>query len=426
MSHPSSVAGHGIDDVVHHYADIIAACERSRSSIGHSFGGLIASACWARFSPPLRSRSTRRRSRACSASARRRSASRRSRCGTPANRNRAVSLTPEQFRYGFGNALSTRSRTSCTSAGRSRRPGQPLFEAAMANSPGLAGQGRHEDADRGPLLLTAGGKDHTVPAASPGRRYKLYRKSSAVTELKEFPTAGTRSASTMAGRKSRSTRSTGSSARATDRPSAQHSRIPPPKGGAQPASLGVDATGWSCRSHRPNCANCVPIAAQPTLRPRRNRAAVTSGGRRCLGRRADMRGLGHSGPLAPLATRSSSPRTARPDFSPRRRLDLAEPCEPLQRLVLDLADALAGETEAGGRSLRASSARRRRGRTAAPDPDVPARPAPPGRSGALPSGARPRPAPRAAGPRRPRSRRRSRPPPRRPAGRGWSRRARRP
>jgi alpha-beta hydrolase superfamily lysophospholipase len=47
-----------------------------------------------------------------------------------------------------------------------------------------------DNASRGPLLLTAGGKDHTVPASITHSTLKLYRKSPAVTELREFPDRG--------------------------------------------------------------------------------------------------------------------------------------------------------------------------------------------------------------------------------------------
>jgi len=45
---------------------------------------------------------------------------------------------------------------------------------------------------RGPLLLMTGGKDHTVPEAVTRATLKQYRHSDAVTDLMEFPTAGTR------------------------------------------------------------------------------------------------------------------------------------------------------------------------------------------------------------------------------------------
>ena len=43
---------------------------------------------------------------------------------------------------------------------------------------------------RGPLLITAGGRDHTVPAAISHATRRLYHKSPAVTDLREFPDRG--------------------------------------------------------------------------------------------------------------------------------------------------------------------------------------------------------------------------------------------
>jgi esterase/lipase len=44
--------------------------------------------------------------------------------------------------------------------------------------------------DRGPLLLTMGGKDHTVPEAISKSTYKQYRHAEATTELTEFADRG--------------------------------------------------------------------------------------------------------------------------------------------------------------------------------------------------------------------------------------------
>lgn len=44
--------------------------------------------------------------------------------------------------------------------------------------------------DRGPLLLIAGGKDHTVPEVITRATAKQYRKSSAVTDLIQFADRG--------------------------------------------------------------------------------------------------------------------------------------------------------------------------------------------------------------------------------------------
>ena len=72
-----------------------------------------------------------------------------------------------------------------------------MFEAASANfsihSPAKVDT---KNDDRGPLLLVMGGKDHTVPEAITKATFKLYRNSSAVTELASTTMrAGTKSRS---------------------------------------------------------------------------------------------------------------------------------------------------------------------------------------------------------------------------------------
>ena len=70
-------------------------------------------------------------------------------------------------------------------------PGKPLFEAAFANfSSHSATKVNTGNATRGPLLLTSGGSDRTVPPSIVKGTLKLYGKSEAVTELKEFPGKG--------------------------------------------------------------------------------------------------------------------------------------------------------------------------------------------------------------------------------------------
>jgi alpha-beta hydrolase superfamily lysophospholipase len=70
-------------------------------------------------------------------------------------------------------------------------PARPLFEAASAvfspHSPAKVETGNEE---RGPLLLTMGGKDHTVPEAITKSTLKQYRDSTAVTDLVEFADRG--------------------------------------------------------------------------------------------------------------------------------------------------------------------------------------------------------------------------------------------
>ena len=190
-SHPDQVAGKGIDDVVEHYSQIIRGLDAPPVVIGHSFGGLIAqrllgedlaAAAVAIDAAPIKGVIYLPPSALRVASIALRN---------PTNRNNAVALTPEQFRYGFANALPAQEATELYDRWTIPSPGKPLFEAAAANlssrSPAKVNTGNKT---RGPLLLTAGGHDHTVPAAITRSTRKQYHKSPAVTDLREFNDRG--------------------------------------------------------------------------------------------------------------------------------------------------------------------------------------------------------------------------------------------
>jgi non-heme chloroperoxidase len=188
---PERVAGYGIDDVVAHYAGIAAELDSKPIVVGHSFGGLVAqrllgenraAAAVALDAAPIKGVLYLPPSALRVASVALRN---------PANRKRAVSLSAEQFRYGFGNALSASESAELYERWTIPSPGKPLFEAAIANfAPHSAAKVDTKSSSRGPLLLTAGGKDHTVPPAITRATQKLYRGSTAVTDLQEFPGRG--------------------------------------------------------------------------------------------------------------------------------------------------------------------------------------------------------------------------------------------
>src|SRR5215472_15858014 len=190
-SDPAKVAGYGIDDVVDHYAQIIRDLPAQPVVIGHSLGGLIAqrligqglaTAAVAIDPAPIKGVLSLPLSALRVGSIALRS---------PANRNLTVSLTAEQFRHGFGNALSAPESDDLYERWAVPSPGKPLFEAAFANfalrSPAKVNT---TSMTRGPLLITAGGKDHTVPKSISTATRKLYHKSSAVTDFVEFPDRG--------------------------------------------------------------------------------------------------------------------------------------------------------------------------------------------------------------------------------------------
>ncbi len=189
--HPEDVAGHGIDDIVSHYTEIIDGLETKPILVGHSFGGLIVqrlmgaglgAAGVAIDAAPIKGVILLPPSALRVASIALRN---------PGNRDRAVSLTSQQFRYGFGNAIEQQESDELFERWAVASPGKPLFEAASANlskhSPAAVDV---HNSTRGPLLLIAGGQDHTVPASITWSTLKLYRKSSATTDFKEFHDRG--------------------------------------------------------------------------------------------------------------------------------------------------------------------------------------------------------------------------------------------
>ena len=109
----------------------------------------------------------------------------------PANRERAVSLSAEQFRYGFGNALPAAESTELFERWTVPSPGKPLFEDALANfTPRSPAKVATSNKTRGPLLLISGGKDHTVPPPVVTATRRLYHKSPAITDFREFADRG--------------------------------------------------------------------------------------------------------------------------------------------------------------------------------------------------------------------------------------------
>jgi pimeloyl-ACP methyl ester carboxylesterase len=88
--------------------------------------------------------------------------------GNPANRNRAVPLTYEQFRYAFANAVSEDEAHQLYEQFAVPTPGKPLFQAAAANlNPWTAAKVDTHNPDRGPLLIIAGSWTTPCPGRSP-------------------------------------------------------------------------------------------------------------------------------------------------------------------------------------------------------------------------------------------------------------------
>jgi len=106
----------------------------------------------------------------------------------PSTRKGVVTLTLEQFTYGFVNTYTPEAARAAYDRYAVPETGRIFFQAGLANfNPGAENKVDYTKADRAPLLITAGEKDHTVPASVSRSIYKKYAKSSARTDLVEFP-----------------------------------------------------------------------------------------------------------------------------------------------------------------------------------------------------------------------------------------------
>ena len=190
-ANPDSIAGHGIGDVTSHYQKIIDQLPDRPIIIGHSFGGMIAEKLLGQDYGAAAIAIDAAQIKGVLAFPLSSLRSILPVFKNPANNHKAVSLTAEQFRYSFGNALSEEESDDLYQRWVIPAPGQPLFEAATANiTPHSPDEVNTANEGRGPLLLIMGGQDHTVPKAITKSTLKQYRHSSAVTDLEEFEDRG--------------------------------------------------------------------------------------------------------------------------------------------------------------------------------------------------------------------------------------------
>lgn len=109
----------------------------------------------------------------------------------PSNRDNAVTLTQEKFRYLFGNAISAAESNSLHSEYAVPTPGKPLFEAAFANfNPKAGTKVNFNNPLRGPLLIISGELDNAVPRALTTAAFKLQGRNENKTEFIEITGRG--------------------------------------------------------------------------------------------------------------------------------------------------------------------------------------------------------------------------------------------
>jgi len=188
---PEVFAHKRLHQITGHYLEAIGQLTKKPAVVGHSFGGLISmmiagqgvAAVTVAISPaPFRGVLPLPFSALKSSSAV---------LANPANYNRAVALTYEQFHYGFTNAVDEDEAHKLYDAYAVPGAGAPIFQAATANvNPWTEDQVDTSNPERGPLLIISGDQDHTVPFAIADAAYKRQVKNPGITEIKEMSDRG--------------------------------------------------------------------------------------------------------------------------------------------------------------------------------------------------------------------------------------------
>jgi non-heme chloroperoxidase len=190
-ANPGRFAGKTLKQIADHYVEVIIRLAAKPAVIGHSFGGLLTQiiagrglaavsvaispapfrgvlpipitalkASW----PVLRN---------------------------PANRNRAVPLSYEQFRYAFANAVSEQEARRLYETFSVPGSGRTTFQAATANlNPWTEAKVDTRSPERGPLLIISADQDHTVPWSIANASFKKQRRNAGVTEIAMIPNRG--------------------------------------------------------------------------------------------------------------------------------------------------------------------------------------------------------------------------------------------
>jgi pimeloyl-ACP methyl ester carboxylesterase len=190
-ANPDVFAKKTLGQVADHTADVIGKLDEKPAVVGHSTGGLLTymiadrglSAASVAIEPgpfrgvlPLPISALRSAAPVLT---------------NPLNRNRAITLTLDQFKYGWANALSEDEAKQLYETYHVAAPGVALMQMANANlNPFTEAKVDPRNPDRGPLLIIDGEKDHTVPWAIANAAYKRQKRNEGVTEIKKIPNRG--------------------------------------------------------------------------------------------------------------------------------------------------------------------------------------------------------------------------------------------
>jgi pimeloyl-ACP methyl ester carboxylesterase len=109
----------------------------------------------------------------------------------PRTRSRAITLTFDQFKYSWANALDDKEAKQLYDTYHVAGSGIALAQMGNANlNPRTESKVDTKNPDRGPLLIIDGEQDHTVPWAIANAAYKRQKRNPGVTEIKQLPNRG--------------------------------------------------------------------------------------------------------------------------------------------------------------------------------------------------------------------------------------------
>jgi alpha-beta hydrolase superfamily lysophospholipase len=181
------LAGLGLTEIVDHYERLIRELDQPPVLIGHSFGGLIVELLLDRGlgragvalspAPPkgilvLPFSSLKAASPALA---------------HPSKRRGIVTLTLDEFTYGFVNTFSPDDARVAYERYAVPETGRIFYEAGFANfSLHPPTEVHFKNDQRAPLLIVGAEKDHTVPASVSRAQFKKYEHSPARTDYLEF------------------------------------------------------------------------------------------------------------------------------------------------------------------------------------------------------------------------------------------------
>ena len=184
----AEVAGLGLDEIVDHYAELVAPMDPQPILIGHSFGGLVVEILLDRGlgraavamspAPPRGILALPFSTLEASAPA----------LSHPSTRKGVVDLSLEEFTFAFANTFTPDEAAAAYERYAVPETGRIFFEAGFANFHLHPATKVHfGNNSRAPLLILGADEDNTVPAKLARKQYEKYKASSALTDYLEFP-----------------------------------------------------------------------------------------------------------------------------------------------------------------------------------------------------------------------------------------------